>query len=590
MQTENSHDFECATQYSFHGASSSRSEPRVTTVASDVRRGSLRTQGCVIIYGSARRAVGKNIIVCSDGTGNSATKGRGTNVFKLFEAVDLNGHRTDPSLVPQIAFYDDGVGTDGILPLRLLGGAMGLGLARNVRQLYRQLARVYDPGDRIFLFGFSRGAFTVRTLAGMITTCGLVNGTKLASTHDLRHAVSGAYRAYRAGYDSLLTGLVGRLVRRPDRPTATARLRTKYPVHDPVTLAFIGVWDTVDAVGMPFAIGEVFNRAIYQFKFPTQLLSDRVERACQALSIDDDRKSFEPVLWDESNEPDGPAARIEQVWFAGAHSNVGGGYPKQGMSLVALDWMLRHAADSGLRLQGIDLEIIRGHATVDDKLYDPRAGFGLFYRWAPRDIAAYCRARGVSPKIHLTVAERIAHGTDDYAPGNLPVDARVVITRTRSTDRDAAADAAALKRAGSVEGVLRRSLEQRGSLLGDVKAWIVIGSVSYWFFMIAWVLLLSGAVAYMTDAERASVTVARVIEKLWILGKAVLGMDLSTLWGAVRGMARAPMRVALFGAVAGFAIAWALGRLADRRMTDRFSKFWQTVQQELRSALKQART
>ncbi len=124
----------------------------------------------------------KNIIICSDGTGNTAIKGRGTNVFKMFEAIDLNGHRTNPALDPQIAFYDDGVGTETFLPLKLLGGAFGFGLAKNVRNLYTDLIRVYDPGDRIYLFGFSRGAFTVRTLAGLIAKCGLLDRDKLPTT------------------------------------------------------------------------------------------------------------------------------------------------------------------------------------------------------------------------------------------------------------------------------------------------------------------------------------------------------------------------------------------------------------------------
>ncbi len=123
----------------------------------------------------------KNIVICSDGTGNRDIKGRGTNVFKLFEAVDTNGHRLDPMLRPQVAFYDDGVGTSNFLPLKLAGGAFGYGLGRNVRQLYKELIRIYDPGDRIYLFGFSRGAFTARTLAGFITTCGLLNPKKLKS-------------------------------------------------------------------------------------------------------------------------------------------------------------------------------------------------------------------------------------------------------------------------------------------------------------------------------------------------------------------------------------------------------------------------
>src|SRR5476649_2605747 len=104
----------------------------------------------------------KNIIICSDGTGSTAIKDRGTNVFKLFEAVDLNGHRTDLNVVPQIAIYDDGVGTEDFKPLKLLGGAFGWGLTRNVKDLYTGLVRVYDPGDQIYMFGFSRGAFTVR--------------------------------------------------------------------------------------------------------------------------------------------------------------------------------------------------------------------------------------------------------------------------------------------------------------------------------------------------------------------------------------------------------------------------------------------
>jgi uncharacterized protein (DUF2235 family) len=114
----------------------------------------------------------RNIVICSDGTGNSADKNRGTNVFKLNEAIDLNGHLTDPAKTPQIAFYDDGVGTETFKPLKLLGGASGWGLSRNDKELYEALVRSYNPGDRIFLFGFSRGAFTVRTLGGFITACG----------------------------------------------------------------------------------------------------------------------------------------------------------------------------------------------------------------------------------------------------------------------------------------------------------------------------------------------------------------------------------------------------------------------------------
>lgn len=443
----------------------------------------------------------KNIVICSDGTGNSAIKGRGTNVFKLFEAIDLNGHRTNPELDPQIAFYDDGVGTEELKILKILGGAAGVGLARNVRQLYRELARVYDPGDRIFLFGFSRGAFTVRTLAGMIATCGILNGSdvsRLPTAEALKDAVDRTYDAYRAGYDSYLTQFVGWLLRWPDRKTSVERLHRQYPFHLSVPIAFVGVWDTVDAVGMPFALGGVVNRWIYQFKFSTQELSERVTHACHALAIDDERKSFAPVLWNEQDR-----GRIEQVWFAGVHSNVGGGYPKQGMSLVAFEWMLRRAmdlSDGTLRVQPLDLELYRGHANVDDKLYDPRAGRGIFYRWAPRDIAALCRANNVQPKVHLSVVERIAHGTEDYAPGNVPLNASVVITPAGDPDAAAAAQA----RAEAVEKVLHQALLRRTNLLAEVAPHVRLGQAAYWIFVASWVVLLAGAVGVTVEALGAA--------------------------------------------------------------------------------------
>ncbi len=522
----------------------------------------------------------KNIVICSDGTGNTAIKGRGTNVFKLFEAVDFNAHRTDPALDPQIAFYDDGVGTEDFKPLKVLGGAVGVGLARNIRQLYRELTRVYDPGDRIFLFGFSRGAFTVRTLAGMIAACGLVDGTRLETTHDLQRAVYRAYRAYRAGYGSVLTRLTGRLMGGPDRPTAVQQLQATYPVHFPVKMTFLGVWDTVDAVGMPFALGDFVNRVIYQFKFPTQNLSEHVQRAGQALSVDDDRLSFAPVLW---TEPPGGDPRILQLWFAGAHSNVGGGYPKQGMSLVALDWMLQQAAQAGLRLQPLDVELYRGHATVDDKLYDPRAGRGIFYRWAPRDITRYCRANNVTPRIHLSVAERIAHGTDDYAPGNLPADVSVVITPTGS----GAADGPAQRRAEAVQRVIRQAHAGREHLLADVRSAIGVAELSYWLFIVSWLGLLIAAVSATMGV--AAPTLGGVLKSVAHLVKALLTLDLGELWRTLGALWLSPRRLTLFAAVVGFGLAWFLSRRADARMADTFSRFWHRQQPKLREALKQAR-
>src|SRR3989442_6390169 len=149
----------------------------------------------------------KRIVICADGTGNTTIKGRGTNVFKLYEAVDQAGHRFTPGLTPQVALYHDGVGTESVKWFRLLTGATGWGLSRNVKQLYGELARVYAPGDKIFLFGFSRGAFTVRTLAGLIHACRVLDLSKYDTNAAFDDGVDAAYGEYRKQYNSWLTSL-----------------------------------------------------------------------------------------------------------------------------------------------------------------------------------------------------------------------------------------------------------------------------------------------------------------------------------------------------------------------------------------------
>ena len=377
----------------------------------------------------------KNIIICSDGTGNTAIKDRGTNVFKMFEAIDLNGHRINPYLDPQVAFYDDGVGTETFLPVKLLGGAFGFGLAKNVRNPYMDLVRVYDPGDadtpadRIYLFGFSRGAFTVRTLAGLIAKCGVLDRDKLPTTDDLHSAVRKAYSTYRRSYRTWLGSVLNkilvasRLRRRDD--DAMAEFKQAHSLPGDVRIHFIGVWDTVDAVGGPFHTRDVINAVFHRFKFPDRILSDKIDQAVHAVSIDEARAAFGPVLWEAK-------PNVEQVWFAGVHSNVGGGYPKQGMSLVALDWMMQKAQQNGLRILSDDRNDYWEHGNVDDKLYDSRAGLGVFYRWKPRNMQELWveQKAGTLPPIHLSVLERIAHGTDGYAPGTLAPDVSITFTST----------------------------------------------------------------------------------------------------------------------------------------------------------------
>src|ERR1700722_13936861 len=174
----------------------------------------------------------KKIILLSDGTGNSAAQVWRTNVWRMFQAIDLKGDM-------QIAAYDDGVGTSSFLPWAILGGAFGVGLQRNVIELYKFLCRNYQNGDQIYGFGFSRGAFTIRLLIGLVLDQGLVKFTDEAELH--RNAKM-AYRAYRRENDSSWNlQYPFRLVR-----VLYDRWVHKYRANQrPITsIEFLGLWDT----------------------------------------------------------------------------------------------------------------------------------------------------------------------------------------------------------------------------------------------------------------------------------------------------------------------------------------------------------
>lgn len=387
----------------------------------------------------------KNIIICSDGTGNQSNKDRGTNVFKLYEAVDLHNQHE------QVAIYDDGVGTNKIKFIRLLGGALGIGLSRNVRKLYIALARVYQPGDKIFLFGFSRGAFTVRFLAGLINTVGIINvkNNAINSDAELRARAYQAFREYhkinQASLEyvyspiiDIFKFLLGLIYTRFYWAKGAKQFRNEFSIAYPKEknpIHFIGVWDTVSAVGFPLRdLSGLFNKHVYQFTFCDHYLNPYIKNAYHALSIDDQRKTFSPYLWNNTAIPDetknDQQARneqtIEQVWFSGVHSNVGGGYPKHGMSLVALTWLMRKAELCGMAFIESDKKHYTAHQNINDKLYDSRAGMNFIYRYAPRDIFHLCTKYNLPVHIHASVFNRIIRGTDGYAPGNIPAKFEII--------------------------------------------------------------------------------------------------------------------------------------------------------------------
>ena len=377
-------------------------------------------------------------------------KNAGTNVYKLFEAVDLHGHKSNNGVPKQIAFYDDGVGTETSKWKKVLGSAFGYGLSKNVKQLYADLVRTYEKGDRIYLFGFSRGAFTVRTLAGLIMTCGVIdrNREDVRSNKDLLGKVEIAYNEYRSKYKRIF---VPKLTEEEMKKSA-AGFRQQHCVVDDdlapsgeVPIEFIGVWDTVAAVAAPIAeVAWVIDKFFYPFKFVDHKLSSekKLKKACHALSIDDERLTFHPFMWDEEGKKDD---RIEQVWFAGVHSNVGGGYSKHGMSLVSLDWMMTKAEQAGLirdkeKLRFIkqDRERYRYHRNVTDKLYDSRSGMAVYYRYKPRDIGGkICKDYHIiTPKVHNSVIERVKQRTEGYAPGNIPFKCEFVSTDGNNENYD----------------------------------------------------------------------------------------------------------------------------------------------------------
>ena len=400
----------------------------------------------------------RNIILLSDGTGNSSISQLKTNVWRLYQALDLQS--AEDGYSQQLAFYDDGVGTLGFKPLQILGGAFGWGLSRNVRQLYENLCRHYQPGDRIYVFGFSRGAFTARILAHFICTCGVLDRSKpvqgqpkvlMNTDRGLKKGVKRAYKSYRHRYwqeaspwlraVSYLPRTLRNLIDRWRVLPAAEFMESCSHKTDASEkqVAFVGVWDTVDAVGLPIdELSTVLDKVIYPYKFPDCDFPSGVARGRQALAIDDERHSFHPLLWNESAEDEnGGRPDVVQVWFAGMHSNVGGSYPEDGLAYISLSWMIDECRSSpdheGLVFKDEAAQSIRQQAGTLGKMYDSRRGAAVYYRYKPRDIDELSHQQGKdwrieveTPSIHHTVLDRIAESKVGYAPAGLPRDFEII--------------------------------------------------------------------------------------------------------------------------------------------------------------------
>ncbi|GAA0789257.1 DUF2235 domain-containing protein [Marinobacterium sediminicola] len=258
----------------------------------------------------------KLIVICSDGTWQSPESDHATHILRMARGIaaeDVHGHK-------QVVFYDAGVGTGSD---RLSGGLTGKGLDRNILDCYRFLVHNYEEGDRLYLFGFSRGAYTVRSLAGLIANAGIVrreHAAKIASAYSL-------YR--RRGAGSV-----------PESRRATV-FRQAYAVADMSPVHFIGVFDTVGALGIPAPFLGTLGSSRYLFHDtePGRV----IHHARHAVAIDENRQDFEPALWRTRGEVD-----LQQVWFAGVHSDIGGGYPDRRLGDHAACWLMQEAEHHGL--------------------------------------------------------------------------------------------------------------------------------------------------------------------------------------------------------------------------------------------------
>ena len=276
----------------------------------------------------------KNIIIFSDGTCQKGGEGYNTNVYKLFNIIE---DRTQN----QIAYYDPGVGTNW---RKITGSLSGGGLSKNIIECYSFLFENFEAGDQIYLFGFSRGAATVRSLSAFIHHFGILP----KSRPDL---IKKAFKIYKKSSAKRIDANANAFVQK--HHTMWTKIK------------FIGVWDTVSALGFPIKWVAVLLDNFFSHKFHNLDLSKSIEFARQALSIDERRKTFHPQIWTPTPEQVEKEI-VKQVWFAGVHTDVGGGYENPELSNITLKWFLKEAVSKGL----IIYEKSKAYETIVESVID----------------------------------------------------------------------------------------------------------------------------------------------------------------------------------------------------------------------------
>ena len=297
----------------------------------------------------------KRIAIGCDGTWNSPDQkdeegvASPTNVVKIARAIKFNADDG----TKQTIFYDPGVGSSGGFLKRSYEGATGAGISRNIKEAYTYLVNHYELGDELYFFGFSRGAFTVRSLAGLIRNCGLLR-------KDALDQLDRAYEIYQSSNAA-------------DKPSSniSTLFRRTYAVENITKIKCIGVWDTVGALGNPLLLHGVTTE---RYKFHDYQLSSSILNAFHAVAIDEKRRHFIPALWQQKPTNLGTQV-LQQVWFTGVHTNVGGGYHATGLSDISLEWMIEKASLCGLQINDIPL--------TKDSVQDREESWEKFYKLIP---------------------------------------------------------------------------------------------------------------------------------------------------------------------------------------------------------------
>ena len=414
----------------------------------------------------------------------------------MYKALDISAEAN------QIAYYDDGVGTSTFAPMKILGLVFGLGLASNVKSIYSFISRSYQPGDKIYGFGFSRGAFTMRVVMALISNQGLIK-TDGIDEREFSNRVEQAYGNFRkkSFHRSLLSFIPAKIHH--------CFFYKKIPDNkvDKPDIEMLGVWDTVDAYGLPIdELRSAWDYIIYPLTARDRNCAEKVNHAYHALALDEQRLSFAPILWNERHDTPVPDQTVTQVWFSGVHADIGGGYPNPSLSLIPLLWMISNAKTHGLKFDDEQVSQYTKAADINGPMHDSRSSTGFAYRFEPRHVESLCRDRIVhnsndifsrmlnlgkklinsenevfidTPKVHESVLRRLTSDSNNYGPINLPEQFHVTDNMNVVTD----------SKSSKTESFRRNAQGKLWNIVAARKAIYVINVV----------LLLTAAFLFITD-------------------------------------------------------------------------------------------